>query len=81
MIALSSANPPKHRKGAGQHVEQIFAVGGGLPIFAHRNVGHVLPELHLKLGADPLLLIEAAGIEPGTTQRFDASTRLRGSLR
>jgi hypothetical protein len=36
-----------------------------LPIFAHRDVGNILPQLRLKLGADPPLLINASGVEPG----------------
>src|SRR5215472_10155211 len=43
MITLSSADAVENRETAGQHVEQILAIGGGLPVFAHRNVGHVLP--------------------------------------
>ena len=38
-----SANTPEDRKASEQYVEQILAIGGGLPILAHRNVGHVLP--------------------------------------
>jgi hypothetical protein len=63
--SLSSADTPKHWKTAGQHVEQILPIGGGLPIFAHRNVGHILPQLHLQLRAYPPLLVDVAGVEPG----------------
>src|SRR6266436_3311988 len=72
MIALSSADPIECCKAAGQHVEQILPVSGGLPIFAHRNVGYVLPQLHLQLDTDPSLLIQAAGVEPRSAQGFDA---------
>src|SRR5262249_61326035 len=34
--SLTSTNPPKHRKGAGHHVEQILAIGGGCEPRAHR---------------------------------------------
>jgi hypothetical protein len=70
--ALGSANPIEDRKAAGHHVKQILAVGGGLPIFAHRNVGHVLPQLHLQIGTDPPLLVEITGVEPGGPQGLDA---------
>src|SRR5215467_2139071 len=34
--SLTSANPPKHRKAAGHHGEQILAIGGGCAPRAHR---------------------------------------------
>src|ERR1700730_17794294 len=49
---LRSTHAIEHRKGAGLHVEQILPVRSDLLIFAHRNVGHVLPKLHLKFDAD-----------------------------
>src|SRR5215472_19271062 len=72
---LSSTDPIEYRKAAGQHVEQIFAIGGRLPIFAHRDVGHVLPQLQLELGANPPLRVEVAGVEPGAAQCFDPRAR------
>src|SRR6516165_10967094 len=69
--ALRPANARKDCEAAGQRVEQIFAIGGKLPVFAHRNVGHVLPQLHLKLDTDPPLLVEGAGLQPGGPQGFD----------
>src|ERR1700719_2489523 len=72
---LSSADAIEDREAAGQHVEQIIPIGGGLPIFAHRNVRHVLPELHLQFGADPPLLVNVAGVEPGGAQRFNTRAR------
>ena len=75
MTALGSANPIEYREKAGQHVEQILPMGGGLPIFAHRNIRNVLPQLHLQLGADPPLFINVAGVEPGGAQGFDSRAR------
>ena len=72
---LSSADPPKDGEAAGEHVEQILAIGGGLPIFAHRNVGHILPQLQLQLGADPPLFIQTGSVEPSSAQGFDALAR------
>jgi hypothetical protein len=46
-----------------------------LPILAHRNVRHIFPQLHLQFGTNPPLLIDAAGVEPGGAQRFDAQAR------
>jgi putative tryptophan/tyrosine transport system substrate-binding protein len=43
LLKSGAVNTPKYRKAAGQHVEQILPIRGRLPIFAHRNVGHVLP--------------------------------------
>src|SRR5207253_5734920 len=50
----------------------ILPVRGFLPVLAHRDVGHIVPELHLQLAADPLLLVEGGRIEPGRPQRLDA---------
>jgi hypothetical protein len=48
LCRLRSADAIEDREAARQYVEQIFPIGGGLPIFAHRNVRHVLPQLHLE---------------------------------
>src|SRR6516165_7960938 len=60
---LSSTDPIEYREAAGLHIEQILPVGGGLPIFAHRDVRQVLPQL--QLDADAPLLVDLAGVEPG----------------
>ena len=67
-LSSRSANPVEDSEAAGKNIEQIFAIGSGLPIFAHRDVGHVLPQLHLQLGTDPPLLVEAGGVEPCRTR-------------
>src|SRR6516225_4564917 len=72
---LSSTDPIEYREAAGLHIEQILAIGGGLPVFAHRNVRNILPQLHLELDADPPLLVQVAGVEPGGSQGFDARAR------
>ena len=73
LLQLGSADPIEYRKAAGQHVEQAFTVGGGLPILAHWNVRSVLPQLHLNLGADPPLLIQTGGVQPGRAQGFECA--------
>jgi len=75
MTALGSADPIEYREAAGQHVEQILPIGGGLRIFAHRNIWNILPQLHLELSTDPPLLIEAAGVQPRGSQSFDGRAR------
>ena len=66
-----SANTPKDREAARQHVEQLLAIGGGLPVLAHRDIGDILPQLQLELGADAALLVEVCGVEPSGPQGFD----------
>src|SRR6516164_1165019 len=72
---LSTSNAIEDREAARQHVDQILAVSGGLPVFAHWNVRNILPKLHLELRANPPLLIEASRVEPGGAQGFDARAR------
>src|ERR1051325_3026328 len=50
---------------------QILAMGRGLPVFAHRDEGQVLPNLQLHLAGETPLLVGIGGIEPGGAQFLD----------
>src|SRR5260221_5402004 len=63
-----AAHAIESRETAGQDTGQILPVRRRLPILAQRYERHVLPELRLQLGADALLLLEIAGVEPGGAQ-------------
>src|ERR1700737_1295398 len=75
MTPSSSADTIKGREAARYNVDQILSMRSFLPILTHRNVGYVLPQLHLQLGADTLLFVETGSVEPGSAQRFDALAR------
>src|SRR5208282_2168438 len=59
---------------SGQDVCQILSVRRRLPVLAHRDERHVLPELLLQIDADPLLLLQIGRGEPGGAKYLDAGT-------
>src|SRR3954447_14043299 len=66
---------PEGGEAARDDAGQVLAVGGGLPVFAHRDERRVLPDLHLHLAGDALLLRGIAGVEPGGAQFLDLRAR------
>src|SRR5207237_6488449 len=68
----SSAHPIERREATGQYVDQFFPVRRRLPIFAHRDERHVLPDLFLQLGADAPLLVHIGSVQPSGAQLLDA---------
>src|SRR5215472_8008593 len=55
---LRAADAVKNCEAVGQDLSQVVAIGACLPVLAHRDERHVLPELLLQIDADPLLLLQ-----------------------